>query len=102
MSIRWTRTGQIKNSRVMDAVGWSKEICGWVEKKHNVKVETWLDVVGTTNTVRWTVDYPDVATFDKVMSAVMADPEYWRYLEKATKNELFIDGTAVDTLVKKV
>ena len=102
MSVRWTRTGQIKNNHVMEAIGWSKEISAWAEKKHHVTVDTWVDVVGSHNTIRWTVDHPDVATFDKVMTAVMMDADYWKLIEKATKAELFIDGTGIDTLSKKM
>ena len=87
MSIRWMRTGQIKGSRVMEAVGWSKEVCGYLEKKYNVTINTWLDTVGALGTIRWTVDYPDLATFDKTMTAVLADPEYWRFVQNAMKNE---------------
>lgn len=102
MNIRWTRTGQIKGSKVMEAVAWSKEMTAWVAKKHSVTVDTWLDTVGTINTIRWTVDYPDLASFDKVMTAVMMDPEYWKYVERAMKSELFIDGAGFDTLSKKM
>lgn len=102
MNIRWTRTGQIKGSKVMEAVAWSKEMTAWVAKKHSVTVDTWLDTVGTINTIRWTVDYPDLASFDKVMTAVMMDPEYWKYVERAMKSELFIDGAGSDTLSKKM
>jgi len=101
MSIRWTRTGQIKSSRVMEAIAWSKEISGWAEKKHGIKVETWLDAVGPLGTIRWTVDHADMASFDKVMTAVNMDPEYWKFVEKAMKAELFIDGNGVDTLSKQ-
>lgn len=102
MNIRWTRTGQIKGSKVMEAVAWSKEMTAWVAKKHSVTVDTWLDTAGTINTIRWTVDYPDLASFDKVMTAVMMDPEYWKYVERAMKSELFIDGAGFDTLSKKM
>lgn len=102
MNIRWTRTGQIKGSKVMEAVAWSKEMTAWVAKKHSVTVDTWLDTAGTINTIRWTVDYPDLASFDKVMTAVMMDPEYWKYVERAMKSELFIDGAGSDTLSKKM
>ena len=102
MSIRWTRTGQIKNSRVMEAVAWSKELTSYVSKKFNVTVATWLDAVGVANTIRWTVEHADMAAFDKTMTAVLADPEYWKFVERAMKSEIFIDGTTVDTLSKKV
>ena|SRR5688572_24382816 len=101
-NIRWTRTGQIRNSRVPEAIGWSKEISGWISKKYNVTVETWLDTTGTLNTIRWTVDYPDLSTWDKTMTAVLADSEYWQFVANAMKNELFIDGVGTDTISRKV
>jgi hypothetical protein len=102
MGIRWTRTAQIKNSRVMEAIAWSKEISSWAEKKHNVKVHTWLDAAGTLGTIRWSADHADLAAFDKVMTAVNMDPDYWKFVEKATKSELFIDGAGVDTISKEM
>jgi hypothetical protein len=101
-NIRWTRTGQIKNSRVMEALGWSKEVCAFVEKKHGIKADTWVDVIGALGTIRWSVDYPDMATFDAKMTAVNMDPEYMKFIEKAVKDELFIDGTGVDTLSRRM
>jgi hypothetical protein len=86
----------------MDAVAWSKEISGYVGKKYNITVDTWLDAVGPINTIRWTVDYGDIAAFDKTMSAVLVDPDYWRFIEKSTKSDLFIEGSGVDTLSKKL
>jgi NIPSNAP protein len=102
MSVRWTRSAQISRSRVPEAIAWSKEICAVIGKKHHVAVDTWLDVVGPLATIRWSVDYPDVATFDKTMTAVLADPEYWQFVDRANKAELFIDGVGSDTLSKKV
>jgi hypothetical protein len=100
-NIRWTRTGRIKNSRVMEAVAWSKEICAWGEKKHGIKVDTWIDVLGDLGTIRWSVDYPDVASWDAKFLAINMDPEYHQFIAKAIKDELFIDGTGVDTLSRK-
>src|SRR5689334_842282 len=102
MSVRWTRTALIKNSRVMEAVGWSKEISGWVEKKYNVKVETWIDAVGQVGTIRWSVDYPDLGTFDTTFTKVQSDPDYWNYVQKAMKDDIFVDGSGVDTISKRV
>src|SRR5579862_8200463 len=44
MSVRWMRTGKIRDSKVMEAVAWGKEVCGYVEKKHNTpKIHQWVD-----------------------------------------------------------
>lgn len=100
-TIRWTRTAQIKNSRVLEAVAWSKELLGYIETKHGVKCDTFIDVLGTLGTIRWSVDYVDMAAFDKTMLAVNMDPEYMKFVQKAVKEDLFIDGTGVDTLSRK-
>lgn len=102
MSIRWMRTAQVKGARLPETIAWSKEISAWAHKKYGVTVETWVDSAGTTNGIRWTADYPDMAAFDKTMSAVMMDPEYWVFVTKAMKGELLIDGSGHDSIAKKV
>lgn len=101
-NVRWTRTARIKNSRVMEAIAWSKEISSWGKKKHGLEIDTYLDVVGDLGTIRWSVEYADVASFDAKFMAVNMDPEYHQYVGKAMKDELFIDGTGVDTLSRKM
>jgi hypothetical protein len=102
MGIRWTRTGQIKGGHFMEAIAWSKEISAWGEKKHGVKVHTWLDTTGTVGAIRWSIDYPDLAAFEKANNAIMMDSEYWAFVTKALKAELFVDGHSVDTISKEM
>jgi len=101
MSVRWMRTTKIRNGKFMEAIAWAKETSAHVEKKHNVgKVSIWLDSLGEAGTIRWSIDFPDMAAFDKMMSAVMIDADYWKMVNKAV--DLFHDGTTVDQLFKAV
>ncbi len=36
------------------------------------------------------------------MTAVMSDQEYWQFLAKAQADQLFIDGSAHDYLLKQL
>ena len=101
MSVRWMRTARIRNGKFMEAIAWAKETSAYVEKKHNVgKVGIWLDALGEVGTIRWTIDYPDMASYDKAMTAVMMDADYWKMLNKSV--ELFHDGGTTDQLFKMV
>ena len=57
------------------------------------------ELVGT---IRWSIDYPDLAAVEKALNAVLVDPEYWKMIEKAMKAQLFIDGTGVDVVSKQI
>ena len=41
------------------------------------------------------------SSFDKSMLAINMDPEYIKFVQKAVKDDLFIDGTGVDVLSRK-
>jgi len=103
MSIRFTRTAKISRGRFMEAIAWAKETAGYVEKKYGLpKVGVWVDAFGDINTIRWTVDYADLAAVDKASAQMMADADYWKLVERASKNELFIDGSVHDTVSRAV
>ena len=103
MSVRWMRTAQIKGGKTMEAVAWSKELNAHMEKKHGLpKIHIWLDSFGTLNTVRWTIDVPDLATLEKAQTSIMSDPDYWKAVKKAVEQDLFFDGTIVDNIYREV
>jgi|SRR5688500_8425957 len=103
MSVRWMRTATIKNGRFMEAIAWGKEVAGYVEKKWGAgKCDVWVDAFGAVGTIRWSIDFTDLASIDKVQGAMMADPDYWKMVEKAMKSELFVDGSAVDNVFRSV
>ena len=102
MSIRWMRSAVIANGKLGEALAWSKEVAAYVEKKHNVKIDTWLDAFGTMGAIRWTIEFPDLATVDKVQMQILGDQEYFKYLEKAGKSGYLLEGQTTDVVLRKI
>jgi len=61
-----------------------------------------MDVVGHTGTIRWIVDYNDLAEFEKVQAQGMGDPEYFAKLKEAESKELFVEGQIEDVMMRSV
>lgn len=103
MSVRWTRTAMIANGRFMEAAAWAKETAGHVEKKYGTPPCTvWIDAFGPVGTMRWSIDFPDLASVEKVQLQSMMDPAYWQMVDKAFKNGLFVDGSSTDTVSRSI
>ena len=103
MSVRWMRSAVISNGRFLEAVAWSKETTSFVEKKFGTgKIETWVDAFGQVGSIRWSIDFPDLATVEKVQAQMLMDQDYWKHVERAAKAQLFIDGSTVDTISRSV
>jgi hypothetical protein len=102
--VRWIRTATIKNgSKVQEALSWSKEISAYVEKTFGTgKVEVFLDAFGVVGKIRWMTDYPDLAKIDQVTAKMLGDQQYWKMVERATKSELFIEGSLHDLVMRSV
>jgi len=98
--IRWMRSARISGD-IMKAIAWSKEIAEYAKKYEGVSsVNVFLDAFGDNGTVRWIVDYEDLATLEKAQNQLIADQEYWKKLEKA--QGLFIEGTIHDVAMRSI
>jgi hypothetical protein len=101
--VRWTRNATIANGKYMEAIAWAKEMAGYVEKKFGTpSCSVWMDVFGPVGTVRWSIDFTDLAAVEKAQSAMMADANYWQLIDKAFKSGLFVDGAAVDVISRSL
>ncbi|UCF91620.1 MAG: hypothetical protein JSW39_25665 [Desulfobacterales bacterium] len=99
--IRWMRKTRISRGKYIPAIAWSTEITEYVKKvKELSSIEVFIDLFGEGGTVRWIVDYEDLATLEKAQAQVRDDPEYWRKLEQA--EGLFIDGSTYDVVMRKI
>jgi len=103
MSVRWMRTALIGNGKFMEAIAWGKETAAYGEKKFGMpKIHMWVDIFGKTGTIRWTTDYPDLATLEKAQSIMMGDQDYWKRVTKAVGDGLFIEGSVEDHVFREV
>jgi hypothetical protein len=97
--IRWMRSARIASGKVMPALAWSREMAEFVNKYEGVSsVNVFLDMFGEVGTVRWIVDYEDLATLEKVRDQIFADQEYFQKVEKA--KDLLIEGSACDVVMR--
>ncbi len=103
MSVRWMRTAKIRDSKVMEAIAWGKEVCGYAEKKLNTpKIHMWIDAFGEPNTVRWTFEAADLGAIEKIQVQLLTDHGYWQLIAKAVKDGLFVDNATVDHVYREV
>jgi len=86
----------------MEALAWSKEAAGYVEKLTGHKVDVWMDTFGAVGVVRWTLEAAYLGAIEKAQAAVMMDQPYWQMIQKAMNAELFILGSSVDYISRKL
>lgn len=101
MSIRWVRTAKATGQRIPQAIGWSKEVSAFAQKKFGITdVRVSMAVTGETGLIRWEIDYPDLKTLEEKMAAVLMDQEYWQLIHRAFEQQLFIEGSTVDEIYR--
>jgi hypothetical protein len=101
--VRWIRTATIKNGgKVQEAIGWAKEVSAYVEKTLGAKVEIFLDAFGVSGKIRWMMVQQDLGKIDQMNAKLMADQQYWKFVDRAAKAELFIDGSVHDIVMRQV
>lgn len=98
--VRWIRSGQVAHPKYFQAVQWAKEIAEFDNKKYKVRVDVYLDTFGQVGTIRWFIDFADLAAFEKFRSQQMADQEYSQIINRST--DLFIQGSIADTVMHSI
>jgi NIPSNAP protein len=102
--VRWMRSARIKGGgKFVEAVTWAKEIAAFAEKKYSTpRVNVYVDAVGHVGTIRWMIDYGDLAEFEKVQAQALRDPEYFAKLKEAESKALFVEGEMEDVMTRPV
>ena len=99
--IRWMRTGQIAAGKTMPAIAWAKEMAEYVKKFEGFSsIGVFTDVFGEVGTIRWIVDYEDLASFEKVQKQIITDQGFHQRTEKVP--ELFVDGKTFDVVMSSI
>jgi hypothetical protein len=98
--VRWTRSAQIASGKGTQAIQWAKEITEWANKKYNLQMKVYLDYFGEVGTIRWFVDYENLAALEKVGDPILVDPEYWQRVNQAA--DLLIEGSSFDTVMRAI
>ncbi|MCJ7686558.1 MAG: hypothetical protein MUO68_19940 [Desulfobacteraceae bacterium] len=99
--IRWMRSARMARGDAMKAIAWSKEVAEYAKKYEGVSsVDVFLDAFGDSGTIRWIVDYEDLATLEKAQNQLMVDQDYWKKLGEA--QNLFIEGSVHDIVMRGI
>ena len=98
---RWMRSVRIAAGKTVPALAWAKEMSEYAKKYEGIpSIDVFLDAFGEAGTIRWMVDYPDLATLEKTQNQLLADQEYFQKLESAS--DLFIEGSAIDIVTRSI
>lgn len=102
--VRWMRSAKINGAgKLPDAVAWAKDVAAFVEKRGYVSgLTVWADMFGQAGTVRWMVDYDDLAGLEKVQLRITSDSEYFQKLREAESRGLFLPGSVEDVVMRSV
>jgi hypothetical protein len=82
----------------MDFAQKSKALSGMFPDAKNIEV--FVDMVGEVSNIRWMIDYPDLATFEKVHKAVMANTDYWKFV--GDYEDAFVQAKVEDLLLTSI
>ena len=103
MTIRWTRTAKANNQKIPQALGWAKEIAGYAQKSFGLgEIRVSMAVTGETGVVRWEVDQPDMKALEESLGKMMTDSTYWKMIDKAFDDDLFLNGFTHDEIFRSV
>jgi len=80
---------------------YAKEMAEFVKKYEGVPpVRVFFDSFGDFGTIRWIVDYDDLAALEKVRDQMIADEAFHQRLEQTP--DLFIDGNIQDIVMREI
>jgi hypothetical protein len=98
--VRWTRSARIARGKGVQTMQWAKEITEWANKKYNLQMKVYLDYFGEYGTIRWFVDYENLAILEKTFDQLLGDQEYWQKVNQS--NDLLVEGSGFDTVMRAI
>ncbi len=99
--VRWMRSARIAPGKFIETIGFATEIVEYLKKFEGLPpVQVFTVFFGDMTTIRWIVDYEDLASLEKVTTQMIADQEY---IEKVNSSaDLFIPGTLKDVVMRSL
>lgn len=97
--VRWMRTARISgSSKFGRAMEFAQKTKGLTARFPDAKkIEVYLNMMGESGTMRWFIDYADLATFEKVNNQVLKDAEYWKLV--AEYEDTFVQSSVEDVVM---
>ena len=99
--IRWMSVSRIARGNAVAALKHAKEMAELAKKYEGVSsCSVYMDSFGDAGTIRYFMDFNDLATFEGVQNQALADDAYWKMLEEA--KDLFIEGSTLNTVMREL
>lgn len=95
--IRFIRTATVKTSaHVPQAIGWGREVVGYLKKTYDVDVHVGLELFNTT-TLYWLFEAPDLNSIHELNGKLLQDRTYTSMLENS--KEHWLEGSVLDRVI---
>jgi hypothetical protein len=92
---------RISRGHAVAAMKYAKDMTELAEKYEGVSsCSAYMDSFGDIGTVRFFMDFNDLATFEKVQTQALADDAYWKKLEEG--KDLFIEGSTRNVIMREI
>ena len=97
-NIRTHRMARISGGKMLEAIQFAKEVTDYINNKYpQIPTRVYSEAFGAVGTIHWFSECKDLATLERTIQQLFADPGYLSILSKAIG--LFIDGSVHDTLM---
>jgi hypothetical protein len=90
------RTACIAPGKFAEALQFATEMSEFSKKYEGI----FLDGFGEVGTIRWFVDYENLASLEKIMDQIYADPDWFKKISEA--KDLFIEGKTHDLVMRSL
>lgn len=77
--------GRAKGGKMREAIAGAKTLAEYVQSKHDVKVEVFIQQFGPTGTLYIIGEQKDLASIQAMQMKMMADDGYWALVQKLSE-----------------
>ena len=99
--VRWMSVSRIARGNAVAALKHAKEMAELAKKyEGDSSCSLYMDSFGDAGTIRYFMDFDDVATFERVQNQALADDAYWKMIEEA--KELFTEGSTRNMVMREL
>ena len=94
---RFTRYATLHNAVVVpQAIGWSMELCGYINKTYKVNLKAGMEMFGAMN-IHWEFEIDSLDRLSELNTKLVSDKTYFAMLEKG--KEFWVPGSLKDQIV---
>jgi hypothetical protein len=94
---RFTRYATLQNAAIVpQAIGWSTELCGYLNKTYKLPLKAGVELFGNLN-VHWEFEMDSLDKMSELNTKLLSDKSYLQLLEKG--KDFWVAGTVKDQIV---